>query len=85
MASRDPLRVGVVLSRSGWWRPLERHAADHGSDVDVIVVRDAEAVLESGLQVVCTDDTVEWFTKSMVSRATAAKITVVGVRSSAGE
>ena len=57
-------------------------AADHGSDVDIIVVRDAEAVMESGLQVVCTDDTVEWFTKAMVSRATAAKITVVGVRSS---
>ena len=64
---------------------VERHAADHGSDVEIVVVRDAEAVMESGLQVVCTDDTVVWFTRSMVSRATAAKITVVGVRSSAGE
>ena len=44
------------------------------------MVRDAHAVLESGLQVVCTDDTVVWFTRAMVSQAEAAGITVVGVR-----
>ena len=81
MAARAALRVGAVLSSEDWWRRLNAHAADHGSDVEVVVVRDAHAVLESGLQVVCTDDTVVWFTRAMVSQAEAAGITVVGVRS----
>jgi hypothetical protein len=82
MAERAPFRVGAVLSAGEWWRRLHAHAADH-SDVEVVVVRDAHAVVESGLQLVCTDDTVLWFTKAMVSQAEAAGITVVGVRRSA--
>jgi hypothetical protein len=79
MALRQPLRVGAVLSSATWWRRLHAHAADHGSDVEVVVVRDVHAVLESALQVVCVDDTVPWFTKAMVARAGEAGITVVGV------
>ena len=71
-----------MLSAGDWWRRLKAHAADHGADVEVVVVRDAHAVLESGLQLVCTDDTVLWFTRSMVSQAEAAGITVVGIRRS---
>ena len=41
MAGREPLRVGAVLSGADWWRRLNAHAADHGSDVEVVVVRDA--------------------------------------------
>lgn len=68
------------MSSGDWWRGLNAYAADHGSGVEVVVVRDAHAVLESGLDVVCTDDTVVWFTRGMVSQAEAAGITVVGVR-----
>ena len=45
------------------------------------MVRDVHAVLESGLQVVCVDDSVLWFNRALVSQAEAAGITVVGVRS----
>jgi hypothetical protein len=79
MAQRTPLRVGAVLSSGDWGRRLHAHAADH-SDVEVVVVRDAHAVVESGLQLVCTDDTVLWFTRAMMSEAEARGITVVGVR-----
>lgn len=74
------MRIGVVLSTREWWRRLHAHAADHSADVEVVVVRDERSVMESGLQVVCTDDTVLWFTRTTVSRAEAAGITVVGVR-----
>ena len=77
---RAPMRVGVVLSTRDWWRRLHAHAADHSADVEVVVVRDQRSVLESELQVVCTDDTVLWFTRATVSRVEAAGITVVGVR-----
>ena len=80
MADRAPLRVGVVLSTREWWRRLHAYATDHSADVEVVVVRDERSVLESDLQVVCTDDTVLWVTRGLVSRAEAAGITVVGVR-----
>ena len=80
MADRAPLRVGVVLSTREWWRRLHAYATDHSADVQVVVVRDERSVLESDLQVVCTDDTVLWVTRGLVSRAEAAGITVVGVR-----
>ncbi len=80
MADRQPLRVGVVLSTREWWQRLHAHATDHSADVEVVVVRDERAVVESNLQVVCTDDTVVWFNRALVSRAEAAGITVVGVR-----
>lgn len=78
--TRAPMRVGVVLSTREWWRRLHAHAVDHSPDVEVVVVRDERSVLESGLQVVCTDDTVLWFTRATVSRVEAAGVTVVGVR-----
>jgi hypothetical protein len=81
MVEREVLRVGAVLSSGDWWRRLNAHAADHGSGVEVVVVRDVHAVLESGLQVVCVDDSVLWFNRALVSQAEAAGITVVGVRS----
>src|SRR5258706_13402646 len=80
MTARAALRVGVVLSTAEWWGRLSAHAADHGVDVEVVTVRDGRALLESGLQVVCCDDTVVWFTKVMVDQAEVAGITVVGVR-----
>ena len=63
-----------------WWSRLHAFAADHGSNVEVVVVRDAHAVLQSDLQIVCTDDSVLWFNRAMVVQAEAAGITVVGVR-----
>jgi hypothetical protein len=75
------LRIGVVLSTGDWWSRLNAYAADHGANVEVVVVRDAQAVLQSGLQIVCADDSVVWFDRSMVVRAEAAGITVVGIRS----
>ena len=74
------LRIGVVLSAGEWWRRLHAHAADHGSDVEVVVVRDGRAVLESGLQVVCVDDSVVWFTKALAAEVASAGIATVGVR-----
>ena len=80
MAGRQPLRVGVVLSTREWWQRLHAHATDHSVDVEVVVVRDERAVVESNLQVVCTDNTVVSFTRALAARAEAAGITVVGVR-----
>ncbi|MFT3852016.1 MAG: hypothetical protein QM733_04655 [Ilumatobacteraceae bacterium] len=80
MSADRALRVGVVLSTADWWSRLNAYAADHGSNVEVVVVRDAQAVLQSGLQIVCADDSVLWFNRSMVVQAEAAGITVVGIR-----
>ena len=66
--------VIVVLSTAEWWGRLSAHAADHGVDVEVVTVRDGRALLESGLQVVCCDDTVVWFTKAMVDQAVAGGV-----------
>lgn len=84
MAAERPLRVGVVLSSAEWWSRLNAYAADHSSNVEVVVVRDAQAVLQSGLQIVCADDSVVWFNRAVVVQAEAVGITVVGIRS-AGE
>src|SRR5262245_9589780 len=80
MADRAPLRVGVVLSTRQWWRRLHAYATDHSADVQVVVVRDERSVLESDLQVVCTDDTVLWITRGLTSRADAAGVTAAGAR-----
>jgi hypothetical protein len=79
------LRVGVVLSAGTWGRRLNAFAADHGAGVEVVMVRDAHAVFESGLQVVCVDDSIVWFDRAMVASAETAGITVVGVRSAGDE
>jgi hypothetical protein len=84
MAAERPLRVGVILSTAEWWSRLNAYAADHSSNVEVVVVRDAQAVLQSGLQIVCADDSVVWFNRAVAVQAEAVGITVVGIRS-AGE
>lgn len=71
--------IGVVLSPRAWASQLHAYATDHVADLEVIVVRDQRAALETGVAVLVVDETTPWLNAAFVDRAERAGVTVVGV------
>jgi hypothetical protein len=72
-------RIGVVLSSRPWATQLHAYATDHSADVEVVVVRDHRAALESHLHLLVADETTPWLTTSFVAHAERAGLAIVGV------
>ena len=79
MSARPPLRVGLVWSPRGWAARIHGYATDHVAEVEMIVVRDRRAALESDLAVLVVDETTPWLNTALIDQAEHAGVTVVGV------
>lgn len=71
--------VGVVLSPRGWSGALHSFVADHVPGVELVVVRDRRAALNSGAHLLVLDSTTPWLTAAFVADAELAGIRLVGV------
>lgn len=72
-------RIGVVLSPRAWSGRLHAFIADHVPDVELVMVRDQQAAIEAGADVLLIDDATPWLTPSFVDRAESQGIRLVGV------
>ena len=72
-------RVGVVLSPRSWSGRLHAFIADHVPGVELVMVRDQHAAIESAPHVLLIDDSTPWLTPSFVDRADGLGIRLVGV------
>src|SRR5262249_1055610 len=79
LMSKAAFRVGVVLSPRPWSVRLHAFVADHVTDIEVVVVRDRRAALETSPHVLVIDDSTPWLTASFAADAERASITLVGV------
>jgi len=79
MTPPSGFRIGVVLSPRPWASHLHAYATDHVADLEVIVVRDQRAALETGVAVLVIDETTPWLNSSFLAQAEHAGMTVVGV------
>jgi CO dehydrogenase nickel-insertion accessory protein CooC1 len=79
MSGSAGFSIGVVLSPRPWASQLHAYATDHVADLEVIVVRDQRAALETGVAVLVVDETTPWLNAAFVDRAERAGVTVVGV------
>jgi hypothetical protein len=75
----DLFRVGVVLSPRPWSGRLHAFIADHVPGVELVMVRDQHAAIESAPHVLLIDDSTPWLTPSFVNRADGLGIRLVGV------
>src|SRR4051812_48299228 len=74
-----PFRIGVVLSPRGWSSRLHAFVADHVPDVELIVVRDRRAALDSVAHVLVLDGTTPWLTQVFLAEAEQIGLRLVGV------
>lgn len=72
-------RIGVVLSPRSWSGRLHAFIADHVPGVELVMVRDQQAAVESAPHVLLIDDSTPWLTTSFVDRADGLGIRLVGV------
>lgn len=77
--SVEPYRIGIVLSPRSWSGRLHSFVADHVPGVELIMVRDDQAAIETAPHVLLADDSTPWLTPSFVSRADSTGIRIVGV------
>lgn len=77
--SADLFRIGVVLSPRAWSGRLHAFIADHVPDVELVMVRDQQAAIEAGADVLLIDDATPWLTSSFVDRAESQGVRLVGI------
>ena len=79
-----PFRIGVVLSARPWSTRLHSFIADHVPNVELVMVRDQQAAIETSPDVLLVDESTPWLTASFVSRARSAGVRLVGVYERSG-
>jgi len=77
--SANLFRIGVVLSPRPWSGRLHAFIADHVPDVELVMVRDQQAAIEAGADVLLIDDATPWLTSSFAGRAESKGIRLVGI------
>lgn len=77
--SAELYRIGIVLSPRSWSGGLHSFVADHVPGVELSVVRDDQAAIETTPHVLLVDDSTPWLTPAFVARADSTGIRIVGV------
>ncbi len=77
--SADLFRIGVVLSPRAWSGRLHAFIADHVPEVELVMVRDQQAAIEAGADVLLIDDATPWLTSSFVEQAESRGVRLVGI------
>jgi hypothetical protein len=79
MSGAAQFRVGLVFSARPWPSRLHAFVADHVPDVELVLVRDERAALDSGAQILLVDDTTPWLTSGFIGAAKRSGMRLVGV------